>query len=38
MATVDPKRRALVKALMERDLYEMLDVPRDAGDEMNGRV
>ena len=33
MATVDPKRRALVKALMERDLYEMLGVPRDAGDE-----
>lgn len=33
MATVDPKRRALVKALMERDLYDMLDVPRDAGDE-----
>ena len=33
MATVDPKRAALVRALMERDLYEMLDVPRDAGDE-----
>jgi len=33
MATVDPKRKALVKALMERNLYEMLDVPRDAGDE-----
>lgn len=32
MATVDPKRAALVQALMERDLYEMLDVPRDAGD------
>lgn len=33
MATVDPKRAALVQALMERDLYEMLDVPRDAGDD-----
>ncbi len=33
MATTDPKRAALVKALMERDLYEMLDVPRDAGDQ-----
>lgn len=33
MATVDPKRRALVNALMERDLYEMLSVPRDAQDE-----
>ncbi len=32
MATVDPKRAALVQALMERDLYEMLDVARDAGD------
>ncbi len=35
MATTDPKRAALVKALMERDLYEMLGVPRDAaGDEI----
>lgn len=33
MATTDPKRAALVKALMERDLYEMLGVPRDAGDQ-----
>lgn len=33
MATADPKKQALVKALMERDLYEMLDVPRDAGDD-----
>lgn len=33
MTTMDPKRAALVRALMERDLYGMLDVPRDAGDE-----
>ncbi|MBM3635411.1 MAG: hypothetical protein FJW99_09075 [Actinobacteria bacterium] len=33
MATIDPKRAALLQALMERDLYEMLDVPRDAGDD-----
>ena len=33
MATTDPKRAALVRALMERDLYEMLGVPRDAGDQ-----
>lgn len=33
MATTDPKRAALVKALMERDLYEMLGIPRDAGDQ-----
>ena len=33
MATIDPKKQALVRALMERDLYEMLDVPRDAGDD-----
>jgi hypothetical protein len=33
MATVDPKKQALVRALMERDLYEMLDVPRDADDD-----
>ena len=32
MATMDPKRAALVRALMERDLYEMLDIPRDAGE------
>ena len=32
MATTDPKRAALVRALMERDLYEMLDIPRDAGE------
>ena len=32
MATTDPKRAALVRALMERDLYEMLDIPRDADD------
>ena len=32
MATIDPKKQALVRALMERDLYEMLDVPRDADD------
>ena len=30
MATTDPKRAALVRALMERDLYEMLEIPRDA--------
>ncbi len=34
MATTDPKRAALVRALMERDLYEMLDIPRDADDAM----
>jgi hypothetical protein len=34
MAIADPKKQALVKALMERDLYEMLDVPRDAGDDV----
>lgn len=33
MATIDPKKQALVRALMERDLYEMLDVPRDADDD-----
>ena len=32
MATTDPKRAALVRALMERDLYEMLEIPRDAGE------
>ncbi|MSO43918.1 MAG: hypothetical protein EXQ74_01195 [Thermoleophilia bacterium] len=30
MATTDPKRAALVRALMERDLYEMLSVTPDA--------
>ncbi len=30
MAKTDPKRAALVRALMERDLYEMLDIPHDA--------
>ena len=33
MSTIDPKRAALVKALMERDLYAMLDIPRDADDD-----
>ena len=31
-ATIDPKRAALVRSLMERDLYEMLGIPRDAGE------
>ncbi len=30
MAKTDPKRAALVRALMERDLYEMLNIPHDA--------
>ena len=38
MATVDPKKQALVRALMERDLYEMLDVPRDADDAFAARL